>query len=234
MNESESDSARNGWASRLVKEISSMREAFIAAVSSSEALSILEECKHCAYVKSADGDVIMGNANYERTFSGQLAGGRNAAGFLDETIATVARHSDSLIVAGCQSVVFEHNGLDGNGNQVLMHSAKQSLLGCNQPRAAIIGITELQPAPCEDSTRLFKLSQYWEVFKSLPARDRAIAVALCRGERSKTLSVDHSVTEKTIDNRRASVLQVLQLENLMDLARLLTRLQDNGFCDLGL
>lgn len=234
MNESESSIARNGWASRLVNEISSLRDAFIVAVTSSEALGILESCDHCAYVKSADGDVLMGNSNYERTFSGQLTGGRKAAGFLDETVAIVARHSDSLIVDGCQAVVFEHTGLDGNGNQVLMHSAKQSLLGSKQPRAAILGITEIEPAPCEISTRIFKLSQYWEVFRLLPARDRAIAVALCKGERSRTLSVEHGVTEKTIDNRRASVLQELQLENLMDLARLLTRLQDNGYCDLGL
>lgn len=234
MKENEPNSSDGVRASRLIILANRICEGFLAAETSAEAQKALELADCCAFVKSSDGEVLIANSVYERTFSGSIAGGRKADSFLDERIATVARHSDQLILSGCETALFSHHGRDAQGRELHLYSVKKSLLGSSQPRAAILGLTVLQPANTEGASRLFKLTQHWEVFKALPERDREIAIALCKGERSRTLSMKHNVTEKTIDNRRTSVLTELELDNVMDLARLLTRLQDNGYCDFGL
>ncbi len=234
MKELDTHSPDGIWASRLIVLANRVFEGFLAAKTSAEAQKALETADCCAFVKSSDGEVLMANSIYEQTFSGRITVGRKADSFLEERIATVARHSDQLVLSGSETTLFSHHGQDAQGREVHMHTVKKSLLGCSQPRAAILGLSALQPANNDASTRLFKLSQRWEVFKSLPERDREIAIALCKGERSRSLSTIHSVTEKTIDNRRTSVLKELELENVMELARLLTRLQDNGYCDFGL
>ncbi|GAB5405431.1 MAG: hypothetical protein Aurels2KO_36620 [Aureliella sp.] len=234
MKELETHTSDGIWASRLIVLANRISEGFLAAKTSAEAQETLETAECCAFVKSSDGEVLMANSVYERTFSGRITVGRKAESFLEERIATVARHSDQLVLCGSETTLFSHHGQDAQGREIHMHTVKKSLLGSNQPRAAILGLSALQPATNQTSTRLFKLSQYWEIFKALPERDREIAIALCKGERSRSLSNLHGVTEKTIDNRRTSVLSELQLDNVMELARLLTRLQDNGYCDFGL
>lgn len=231
---SETDPASVGWASQLVLEAKRLHSKILSAESSSELVSIIEKSPRCVYVKSADGTILFGNSPYERIFSGGITNGRNSQQFLDSTILGVSQHSDQLILAGCDTVLFEHHGRDKTGRQVRMHTVKKSLLGCQQARAAILGITAAETHEDQEAMKLIALSRCWDIFRNLAERDREIAVAIAKGQKSRSLAELYEVTDKTIDNRRTHVLKVLELENTMDLARLLTRLQDNGYCDFGL
>ncbi|HBE67321.1 MAG TPA: hypothetical protein DDW52_04155 [Planctomycetaceae bacterium] len=222
------------WASQLVLEAQRLHSKILLAESSSELVAIIEKSTRCVYIKSADGTVLFGNALYERVFSGGITNGRNSQKFLDPTVLGVSQHSDQIILAGSDTVLLEHHGRDKIGRQLRMHTVKKSLLGCKQHRAAILGMTAVESHENDEAMKLIALSRCWDVFRNLAERDREIAVAIAKGQKSRTLAELYEVTDKTIDNRRAHVLKVLELENAMDLARLLTRLQDNGYCDFGL
>jgi DNA-binding NarL/FixJ family response regulator len=117
----------------------------------------------------------------------------------------------------------------------MMRTAKRSLLGCGIGKAAILGLTRiLSTGPDEKTLRSLGLSHSWMQFRSLEERDRQIALGLAAGHSAKHLGAQHSVTDKTIDNRKARILEKLGLKNTNELAILLSRLQDRGYADFGL
>ena len=181
--------------------------------------------------------MLLTNTRYERTFAGsQSSVGRFAEAFLDKTLLGVSRSSDEMIIAGCGELFFSHTGLDARGRVVKLESFKGSLLGAGHSNWAIFGVAHLLEISKEDdpSFKLLPLSNSWRLFSGMKDRERQTAVLIAKGTRIKDIATDLGVSEKTVDNTRASVLEKLGLEQPADLIKLLVRIQDNGFADFGL
>ncbi len=189
----------------------------------------------CIYVKSADGQILYANSAYMEVFSkDSLAVGRFSASFLQQTIVPVSESSDRMILTGCTRVVFDHCGHDAQGRPTLFQTAKVSLLGSGSPSVAILGVTRIcQVLEDRADIKIALLSEKWNRFQSLDTQDRQIAVFLARGLSPAEIARQLSVAKRTIENHRRSILEKLGEESQISLAKLLVRLQDRGYGDLG-
>lgn len=198
--------------------------------------TIIEGSTDCVYIKAGDSTILAKNKAYEKIFARDADPvGRLAEAFLNETILPVSAASDNLIMCGCQDLFFWHAGRDSIGRAVSFTTYKTTLLGLGHPRMAILGISRMTAIDeSSPALKMLSLSQSWTVFKSLKPRDQAIAICFGRGAKFKTIAVELEVSEKTVENSRNATLDALGLSNQTELIKLLVRLQDNGFCDLGL
>lgn len=221
----------------LASEGSRLREEIIRAVREVRDLNaIIERSPSCTYIKASDGQVLATNTIYDQTFGNGIgAAGRYTQAYLDQTILPVSENSDALVICGCSFVEFRNAGRTSDGQAVQFHTVKYSLLGIGHPKLAILGLTDVVDVAADPSGfKVLSLARRWQLFEQLSERDRECAVLFALGERTKTIAERFSVTDKTIDNRRAAILKALRLKNTMELTRLLCRLQDNGFSDFGL
>jgi DNA-binding CsgD family transcriptional regulator len=196
----------------------------------------IENFDSSVFIKAADGRLVLTNTRYEELFTdGQSSVGRFAEAFLDKTIVSVSRSSDDLIIAGCNELYLVHSGLDARGRVLKMETFKGSLLGAGHSHWAILGITKLLEVTDEASQlKLFPLSRSWRLFSAMKDRERQTAILIAQGTRVKDIAANLGVSEKTVDNTRASVLEKLSLEHPADLIKLMVRIQDSGFADFGL
>ncbi len=199
-------------------------------------ISVIEHLPDFVYLKSTDGTMLVHNSAYELMFSNQTPPtGRHSTAFLNETIIPTSQHSDAMIVAGADELMFWHPGRDCEGRLVCFRTFKASLLGLGHPRKAILGISRLVSVDPDDRVlKLLPLSQSWQSFSTLRDRDRGIAAAIARGERTKRIADDMACSEKTVENTRSAVLKHLNLDSPAELIKLMVRLQDSGYCDFGL
>ncbi|WP_157593938.1 helix-turn-helix transcriptional regulator [Rubripirellula obstinata] len=202
----------------------------------SSAKELVEPFCHAVYVKAADGRILLTNRLYEELFAGDRSSvGRLCEAFLDQSILTASRASDDLILAGCSELFFSHAGRDAQGRAVKLETFKGSLLGAGHPNWAILGITSLLEITEEESQlRLQPLSQSWRLLSEMKNREQQTAVLIAKGTRVKEIAAILGVSEKTVDNTRANVLEKLSLDQPADLIKLMVRIQDNGFADFGL
>ena len=196
----------------------------------------IETIDAAVHIKTADGRLLLTNQRYEELFAGEQSSlGRLAKSFLDPTILTVSRCSDDLIIAGCGELFFSHSGVDAHGRAMKLESFKGSLLGAGQPNWAIFGVTNMLEITKEDpQLRLLPLSRSWRLFSSLKDREQQTATLIAKGTRVKDIATSLGVSEKTVDNTRASLLEKLSLDQPADLIKLMVRIQDSGFADFGL
>ena len=196
----------------------------------------IEAIDAAVHIKTADGRLLLTNQRYEELFAGgQSSLGRLAESFLDPTILTVSRCSDDLIIAGCGELFFSHSGVDAQGRAMKLESFKGSLLGVGQPNWAIFGVTNMLEITAEDpQLRLLPLSRSWRAFSGLKDREQQTATLIAKGTRVKDIATSLGVSEKTVDNTRASLLEKLSLDQPADLIKLMVRIQDSGFADFGL
>jgi len=210
---------------------------FLAALKSGNSVTaILEAQSDSIYVKSSEGLVIYSNAACEELFSASMScQGRLASAFLNDTVIAVSKHSDALVLAGCQTAEYDHPGCDARGRHVLFRTYKKSLLGSGLPQLAIFGMTRVIEITDDRPTRkIHDLSRAWFALKELEERDREIAMLIARGDKLKDIATKMGTSHKTIENRRNAMISRLGLESTLDLVKLMVRLQDNGFADFGL
>lgn len=188
------------------------------------------------FLKAADGTLLGNNTAYESMFANGVAPiGRQGEAFLHESILPFSRNSDAMILAGADDVMFWHSGRDSEGQLAWFRTFKASLLGLGHPCLAILGISRLiSTDPDDRAMKLFPLSHSWALFSSLRDREREIAAATARGERTKLIAQRLDCSEKTVENSRNAVMKTLSLESPAELIKLMVRLQDSGFGDFGL
>lgn len=196
----------------------------------------LDDETECIYVKSADGQILYANAAYMDVFSKDgLAVGRFSASFLQRTVVPVSESSDRMVLTGCTRVVFDHYGHDSQGRPTLFQTAKVSLLGLGSPSVAILGVTRIREVlENRSDIKIALLSEKWNRFQRLDSQDREIAVQLAKGLTPAEIAQQMSVAKRTIENHRRSILEKLGEQSQINLAKLLVRLQDRGYGDLGL
>lgn len=189
------------------------------------------------YVKSSDLKIMYSNGAYQSTFAPDASPiGRTADAFLRATIVPVSRDSDDMILRGCTQVFFDHFGHAGNGQAMLLRTAKLSLQAAGHPSFAILGITVVKevvgPSP-DPVSRMAILANQWKAFCQLSSTDREVAVLLARGMNPMQIAGQLDVSKRTVENHRGDILRTLGLESPVDLIKLLVRLQERGFGDLG-
>ena len=224
----ESELAQIGYGiyTRLVSAIRSGQTPNTALQNESEAI----------YIKATDGQIVLNNSVYDQYFSAEIpAIGRYAQTFLDRSVAVIARISDEMLIHGADWLEFCHSGLTTRGENVMMRTYKKSLLGVGHPRMAILGVTRIERIlESNDAARLQTLADTWRKFERLDTRDQGIAIGIAQGKKLKELAKEMNVSEKTIENRRSHVYKTLDIDGPTELVKLLVRIQDNGFQDLGL
>lgn len=102
------------------------------------------------------------------------------------------------------------------------------------PGIAILGVTQLvkQASVASDvGNRHLQLAQKWDCFQKLDARDQEIAVATTQGASCAEIATRYSITKRTVENRRALLLESMKLETPLDLIKLIVRFQECGLGD---
>ncbi|MEZ6091242.1 MAG: helix-turn-helix transcriptional regulator [Pirellulaceae bacterium] len=190
----------------------------------------------CVYLKTADGHMVFGNTTYQRVFvAGMSPSGRHAVSFLPKSLLNVSQHSDGMVLSGCCVVQYDHIGLDSSGRMLKFRTLKRSLIGVGAPHIAILGITRVLDVVEDPQINLAaELCEKWKLFQALSDQDRNIAISIAKGLSTPTIADELHVSRKTIENHRTAVLEAMQVETPVDLIKLLVRLHDNGFGDLGL
>ncbi|QDV76429.1 hypothetical protein [Botrimarina mediterranea] len=196
----------------------------------------LECLPECVYISNAQGVLVYSNPSHRKHFSPNASPiGRTKRAFLDPVIADRADKIESLIFDGSPYVICENAGVGLNGAtyHVVAHAA--SLKPLNAPGLAILGVMRLSIH--NDRTKVAKqtdLSIAYAKFRELNARDQDICRRTALGASSRELGESLDMTTRGVELRKQKIFAKLEVAKAVDLARLLTRLQDNGFIDMGL
>jgi DNA-binding CsgD family transcriptional regulator len=142
---------------------------------------------------------------------------------------------ESLIFDGAPFVICENVGVGLNGAtyHVVAHAA--SLKSLNAPGLAILGVMKLTVR--DDRKNIVKqtdLTVTYAKFRELNTRDQDICRQTALGVSSRELGESLDMTTRGVELRKQKIFAKLGVAKAVDLARLLTRLQDNGFIDMGL
>ncbi len=199
-------------------------------------MDAINQSQNCVVVKAADGQVLFSNRVFDKYYNdGSTAVGRKMSAILEECVVPISEHSDQLLLRGCESIVLRFPGRDRSGDASHCYIAKRSLLGSGHPKIAILCVTRFEARVSSDTPHMrLNLAARYRIFERLDQRDRECAVMIASGKRSREIAALFGVSNKTVDNRRTSILRAFGLKNTMELTCLLCRFQDNGFCDFGL
>lgn len=208
-----------------------------AAVSrGSSDFSELDGYEESLHVKNSSGVLVYVNSAHRRLFSPSASPlGRTAEAFLHPTVAATVQRLDELIQGGCTYVECEHTGPGPDGAVYRMHSLKCSLKAFGAPGLTVLGATRVLER--DDSgaiTDQLDLVASCGRFRELSERDQEICRLTALGVSSRELGDRLGMTTRGIELRKQKAFAHLGVSKAVDLARLLTRLQDRGFVDLGL
>ena len=196
----------------------------------------LATLSECVYISNSQGVLVYSNESHRKHFSPNASPiGRTKRAFLDPAVADRADKIESLIFDGAPYVICENVGVGLNGAtyHVIAHTA--SLKPLNAPGLAILGVLKLKVR--DDQQNVAKqtdLTVAYAKFRELGARDQDICRHTALGVSSRELGETLEMTTRGVELRKQKIFSKLGVAKAVDLARLLTRLQDNGFIDMGL
>ncbi|QDV70534.1 hypothetical protein Poly24_42580 [Rosistilla carotiformis] len=184
------------------------------------------------FIKSANGHTQIVNSAYHLRFTAGIdPAGKPGDSYLHSSIIDVSQRSDKMVLGGCSTVQFNHVGEDALGRTLQFRTYKRSLQEAGDPRYAILGITRVLGIVASKAPTRSHLSDKWQRFEQLDPTDRQLAIEIAGGRRT----IDHGRGEaNAIDSRYNAILQTMEVESQVELIKLLVRLQDNGFGDLGI
>lgn len=188
------------------------------------------------YLKNSECLLVHVNDAFARTFSPERTPvGRNAMAFLQKSIQEAAQHSDELILAGTTSVQFEHLGHTSLGQPYTFRTHKQSLAEYGNPGIALFGITRaIRPAPKGEAVLTLNVAQKHRMFRDMDETDREISRQIGQGRKVREIAETLGMTPRAVEQHKRKILNALELDQTIDLIKLLVRMQDRGFVDLGL
>ncbi len=190
----------------------------------------------CVYLKNEEGMLTWSNQAYNKIFSGPESPiGRHAKAFVDPSILDTSKHTDALILSGSDHLECDHTGSALDGQQYLMRTYKRSLRTLKQPGFSILGITRRIECLGQEQTdtRAF-LAQTAQTFRELDDRDQEICRLVALGKASSEIGEELGMTGRNADLRRKKAFTALGVEKPVELVRVLVRLQERGYLDLGL
>jgi DNA-binding CsgD family transcriptional regulator len=196
----------------------------------------LSEFDECVFLKNADGVCIFSNKAHRRLFTqGDSPIGRNASVFLDPLVASLSVKQDALLFEGCRYVECEHTSPGPDGVLYKMFTHKRSLQSLNAPGLAVLGVMRLEPqSDAVAAVRQLDLATACARFRELSERDQELCRQTALGVSSRELGERLNMTTRGVELRKQKAFTKLGVAKAVDLARLLTRLQDRGYLDLGM
>ncbi|MEO0529581.1 MAG: PAS domain-containing protein [Planctomycetota bacterium] len=199
-------------------------------------LSPLDRYDDSITIKNADGVVVYCNESHRRVFSPRVSPiGRTAHAYLDPIMASRAESMADLIMGGCPYVEGEHSGPGPDGTVYRMVAHKRSLKELGSPGMALLAVIRvLERSEPSNKSCTTDLAASYSRFHELAERDQEICRLTALGVSSRELGERLGMTTRGIELRKQKAFAQLGVAKAVDLARLLVRLQDRGFVDLGL
>lgn len=196
----------------------------------------LPEVDDCVYVKNGRGVLVYCNDAHRDFFcDGQTPLGRTAHTYLQGPLARRAEMAEELLLSGCPYVECEHTAAGPDGAPYRMRAHKRSLAEIGAPGLAILGVIRIVGRDdTAEATERLDMPSVAERFKTLSERDQEICRLTALGVSSRELGDRLGMTTRGIELRKQKAFAHLGVAKAVDLARLLVRLQDRGYCDLGL
>lgn len=199
-------------------------------------LEKIHDAEDCVYVKNEEGTLTWVNQAYKRLFSStESPVGRHAKAFIDPSILDTSKHTDALILSGSDHLECDHTGSASDGQHYLMRTYKRSLRPLKQPGYVILGITRpLELLPENQTDPRAALVQAAAAFRELDERDQEICRQIALGATSAEIGKALGMSGRNVDIRRKNGFAALGIEKPVELVRVLVRLQERGYLDLGL
>ena len=196
----------------------------------------LASLDECICIKNDQGVVVYGNSAYRRMFAPDASPvGRTGDAFLTPMLAERTNAFVRLILDGCKFVECEHSGPGPDGSIYHIHAYKRSLRALNAPGLAILAVHRVIGKEEGTATASqIDLAVSSSKFRELSDRDQEICRLTALGISSRELGERLGMTTRGIELRKQKAFAHLGVAKAVDLARLLTRLQDRGYLDLGL
>jgi hypothetical protein len=194
----------------------------------------LSEFPDGVFVRNLDRTLVLSNAAYRALFPpGQAANGRSSRMYLSANVGRISEGSDALLVEGVKSVELEHEFDLTHGERYSLRVHKRLIRGQEHP-PYLVGVLrpiarhETGAPPRPDLTAAARLVNAFDEI------DLKICRGICGGATNQSLSGDLGMTTRAIEMRRQKILTQLGLSQTVELVKLLVRLQDRGFLDLGI
>lgn len=195
----------------------------------------LDEMPDGVFVRNLERTLVLSNTAYRNLFEpGKASTGRSSRVYLSSDLARISDASDALLLEGVKSIEMHHEfeGTPGQRYDMVVH--KRLLLGPEHP-PYLVGVLRLltqhesgsQSPPVDLRTAARVVGAFDEV-------DLKICRGICGGATNQALSGDLGMTTRAIEMRRHKILGQLGLSHTVELVKLLVRLQDRGYLDLGI
>ncbi|QDV72497.1 helix-turn-helix transcriptional regulator [Botrimarina mediterranea] len=224
---------QSGFEEAIEKARSLVEEAL---TTNGEGLERLNEIEDFVYLKGTTGVVTWANQAYQAFYSrASKPHGRHAKTFLAPIVLTVAKHTDALILSGCERLYCDHIGVSGDGTKHLLRTYKQSLRHLQKSGYAILGVTRpLRPIATDEEDPEFEMARLASLFATFDDRDRELCRLFALGFNSSEIGEQLQMTSRNVDLRRKKCLELLGIDKVVDLARLLTRFEERGYLEINL
>ncbi len=191
------------------------------------AMPNLDRFEDAIYLKGADRTLMYGNSAYLASFSPRRSPiGRRGEAYLDATLTILSIKTDELILGGALSIDVHHIGSAADGHLYEQLTHKQAL-PANAAGAVIVGVTRrLVQLGIDDNPHQKSLELLASVFQNLPRDDQELCRMLAMGETSKDIAESLNCSTRTVENRRARIMNLLELDKPVDIVKLMVRFTD--------
>lgn len=194
----------------------------------------LDEVEECVSIKNSEGVLVYCNTAHRQTMSPHASPlGRTAHSYLDSITAQRSEAVEQLIGESCPFVELEHAGCGPDGAYTRFHACKRNLRTLGNPGLAVLSVVRVVERD-EDAAKRLDLVTQSEKFRELSERDQQICRQTALGVSSRELAELFGMTTRAIELRKQKAFAHLGVDKAVDLTRLLVRLQDRGYLDLGL
>ncbi|MEO1498067.1 MAG: LuxR C-terminal-related transcriptional regulator [Planctomycetota bacterium] len=188
------------------------------------------------FLTNAGGVLVWSSVAYRDFFAKGIDPiGRRAETFLDASYHDTTRQTDTMVLSHVRRLEFEHEGRGPDGCTYLLHTSKQALQHVATPGMAILGVSRPVAIVADrgDEVPLTHVEQC-KTFHELGERTRWICQQIALGRSSRQIGEDLGISRRAVELQKEKAFRALGVGKGVELVRLLVRLQDRGYVDLGL
>lgn len=202
-----------------------------------EAFQDLNSHEDIVVLKNREGMFVYANERCRTFYSPEQSplGRHGSSFFRSAELINISRRTDDLILGGSSSVAIEFTGPSFDGRTYLHRAVKRDLSPLSNPGLVILCVSRIEALlDGVDVPPQIKLGEKYNLFKALDERDREICRQVGLGVTTSKMAEQFGMTSRGVEVRKRKILKSLDLPRTIDMVKLLVRLQDNGFLDLGL
>ena len=180
--------------------------------------------------------MLFANPAYDRLFGGGvLTVGREEDQFLRDDVQRIARRSHEQIIDGCTCVTVDYCGMVGDNGGSRLKMVSLSLLGSGHPTMASLRVSHVAshfgPAMFRRAIAVRRRARRFESLESpLPEIARLVAT----GRSTREIADKLHLCRRTVRRHTSTILNRLDVGNVIELTLLLNHFQETGLGDFGL